>query len=97
MAWSAFPPASEASREVVNLAERKIRVPPYMVSKISQVFRLPSEYKTKVFYSDIRLFVIQIPTVFPMVGIGHMNAQHLTMFSFQMNSDFGCFVFIASL
>ena len=28
-----YPPASEASWEVANLTERKIHIPPYMVSK----------------------------------------------------------------
>ena len=30
---SFYPPASKASREVANLTERKIHIPPYMVSK----------------------------------------------------------------
>ena len=31
-----YPPASEESREVANLTERKIHIPPYMVSKVGQ-------------------------------------------------------------
>ena len=32
-----YPPASEASREVANFIERKIHIPPYMVSKYLSV------------------------------------------------------------
>ena len=32
------PPASEASREVANLTERKIHIPPFLVSKSVSVF-----------------------------------------------------------
>ena len=37
-----YPPASEASREVANLTERKIRIPPFIMSKNLSVCLCPS-------------------------------------------------------
>ena len=40
-----YPPASKASGEVVNLTERKILIPPYMVSKTLPVSLSETEVK----------------------------------------------------